>query len=156
VHLTYAVKGAFTTRMEQEIVEGRDVWIKMPYGDFVVDPQADVALLAGGTGVTAFTAFLEALEPETSCRVALGYGARSEDLLIYRDRLERCAARVPALHITYVVGQPLSPDTLWASLRDPLATEFYISGPPAMLRGVGDALRTRGIAPAAIHVDAWE
>ena len=156
VHLTYAVKGDFTTRMEQEIVEGRDVWIKMPYGDFVVDPHADVALLAGGTGVTAFTAFLEALEPETSCRVALGYGARSEDLLIYRDRLERCSARVPALQITYVVGRPLSPDTLWASLRDPLATEFYISGPPAMLRGVGDGLRTRGIAPAAIHVDAWE
>jgi ferredoxin-NADP reductase len=156
VHLTYAVKGDFTTRMEREIVEHGRVWIKMPYGDFVIDARAEVALFAGGTGVTAFTAFLEALEPETACRVALGYGARTEDLLIYRDALERCAARVPALSITYVVGAPLSPDTVWASLRDPATTEFYISGPPAMLRDLGDALRMRDVAPEAIHVDAWD
>lgn len=156
VHLTYAVKGEFTTRMEREIIEGGQVWIKMPYGDFVIDLHADVALFAGGTGVTAFTAFVEALEPETSWRVAFGYGARTEDLLIYRDALERCAARVPFLKITYVVGQLLSPDTLWASLRDPSTTEFYISGPPTMLRDLGDALRMRDVAPEAIHIDAWE
>ena len=33
----------------------------MPYGDFVVDGRADVVLFAGGTGITAFTAFLEGL-----------------------------------------------------------------------------------------------
>jgi ferredoxin-NADP reductase len=156
VRITYAVKGHFTTRMEMEAVEGRELWVKLPYGDFVVDPGADVALFAGGTGVTAFTAFLEALRPETPQRVALAYGARTGDLLIYRDVVERCAARVPALSVTYVVGEPLSPDTLWRSLRQPEATHYYISGPPAMLRGLGDALRTRGIAPEAIHVDAWE
>ena len=63
MRITYAVHGRFTARMERDLAEGREVWIKMPYGDFVVDGRADVVLFAGGTGVTAFTAFLEDLTP---------------------------------------------------------------------------------------------
>ena len=44
--------------MEAEAVEGRHLWIKLPYGDFVVTGSRETVLFAGGTGVTAFTAFL--------------------------------------------------------------------------------------------------
>jgi ferredoxin-NADP reductase len=166
VSLTYAVHGRFTARMETEAREGGEVWIKLPYGDFVVDERADVALLAGGTGVTAFTAFLEGLAPETPQRVTLAYGARSDDLLIYRDVLERCAARVPSLDVLYFVERQgsaapalsgrVSVDALWPRLRDPRRTHFYISGPPPMLSGLAQDLKGRGVAPEAIHIDAWE
>jgi len=156
VRITYAVKGAFTTRMETEAVAGREIWIKLPYGDFVVAESADVALFAGGTGVTAFTAFLEGLAPETRQRVVLAYGARTEDLLIYRDVIDRCAARVPSLSVAYVVGRLLSPDTVWPLLPEPPSAQFYISGPPSMLRAIGADLRARGISSEAIHIDAWE
>ena len=56
--ITYAVKGAFTTRMERELAAGGRAWVKLPYGEFVVDPARDAVLFAGGTGITAFTAFL--------------------------------------------------------------------------------------------------
>jgi len=56
--ITYAVKGAFTARMERELAPGVNVWVKLPYGEFVVDPSRDAVLFAGGPGVTAFTAFL--------------------------------------------------------------------------------------------------
>ena len=59
--ITYAVKGAFTTRMERTLAPGVDVWVKLPYGEFVVDMERDAVLFAGGTGVTAFTAFLQSL-----------------------------------------------------------------------------------------------
>jgi ferredoxin-NADP reductase len=167
VSITYAVHGRFTARMEAEALEGRRVWIKLPYGDFVVDPTADVALLAGGTGVTAFTAFLEGLAPETPQRVTAAYGVRRDGLFIYRDLLERCAARVPSLDIIYFVEQPegaapgaqvgrVSVAAVWPRLRDPLATQFYISGPPAMLKGLAQDLKERAVAPEAIHIDAWE
>src|SRR5947207_7708081 len=97
VRITYAVHGRFTTRMESDLVEGGRVWIKLPYGDFVIDSRADVVLFAGGTGVTAFTAFLEDLSPATSQAVTLAYGARTSALLIYRDEVDRCARRVAAL-----------------------------------------------------------
>jgi ferredoxin-NADP reductase len=168
VRLTYAVHGQFTARMEAELREGQQIWIKLPYGDFVIESATDVVLFAGGTGVTAFTAFLENLPSSGGPSVTLAYGARSSRLLIYRDVVERCAARVPSLDVAYFLeqegsGQPpatqpgrVSVDALWPRLRAPLEAHFYISGPPPMLRGIAEDLRARQIAPEAIHIDAWE
>ena len=168
VRITYAVHGRFTARMEQELVEGRQVWIKMPYGDFVIEEGADVVLFAGGTGVTAFTAFLEALPAATTHSVALAYGARSGGLLIYRDVLERCARRRAAVNVSYFVEHPgagdppgtiagrVTVDAIWPRIERPFETGYYISGPPSMLRSIGDDLRARDISPQAIHIDAWE
>ena len=61
LRISYSVRGRFTARMERELVEGQQVWIKMPYGDFVIGGGADVVLFAGGTGISAFTAYLESL-----------------------------------------------------------------------------------------------
>jgi ferredoxin-NADP reductase len=60
LRISYSVRGRFTARMAAELVEGGQVWIKLPYGEFVVHDTRDVALFAGGTGVTAFTAFISA------------------------------------------------------------------------------------------------
>jgi ferredoxin-NADP reductase len=174
VRITYAVHGRFTARMESDLVEGRQVWIKMPYGDFVVDGGASVMLFAGGTGITAFTAFLEGLAPAEHRSVTLAYGARTNSLLIYRDIVERCAHRLPSLDVSYFVehGGESDPPALdgrvrsnpgrvsvaavWPRLRHPFDTTYYISGPPPMLRTVGQDLRARNISPEAIHIDAWE
>lgn len=168
VRITYAVHGRFTERMERDLVEGRQVWIKMPYGDFVVDSLADVVLFAGGTGVTAFTAFLEDVTPSPNQSITLAYGARHSSLLIYRDIVERCAARLPSLDVSYFVEQDSGMDgagfipgrvsvaAVWPRVRRPFDTSYYISGPPPMLQGVGDDLRARNISPEAIHIDAWE
>ena len=97
--ITYAVKGAFTTRMERELAPGRSVWVKLPYGEFVVDPATDAVLFAGGTGVTAFTAFLQSLQPERAPRVLLFYGARKPNLFVYGPLAEACARDVPSLSL---------------------------------------------------------
>ncbi|HEY3884712.1 MAG TPA: FAD-dependent oxidoreductase [Vicinamibacterales bacterium] len=171
LRITYAVHGRFTARMERELVEGRDVWIKMPYGDFVIDAAGDVVLFAGGTGVTAFTAFLEGLG-SSSQRVLLGYGARTEQLLLYRDVVERSRSHAPALDVAYFTehspsaptrGDSSAPmrgrvsvDALWPRVRRPAESSYYISGPPGMLKGIAADLRARGISQEAIHIDAWE
>jgi ferredoxin-NADP reductase len=167
VRITYAVHGPFTQRMERELTEGRTAWIKLPYGDFVVDAQADVALFAGGTGVTAFSAFLEALPADARQTVIVAYGARTPDLLIYRDALDGCAARVPSLQVSYFVEDGadsasglrpgrVSVEAVWPRLSRPLDTQFYIAGPPAMLQAIGHDLRSRSVSAEAIHIDAWE
>lgn len=174
VRITYAVHGEFTARMERDLAEGRQVWIKMPYGDFVIEPDTDVVLFAGGTGVSAFTAYLETLTPASDGRsYVLGYGARTAELLIYKDVVDRCAARVPSLDVTFFVESGPMPssrigeaarwlpgrvsvEALWTQIPRPHESNFYISGPPAMLRGIGADLRARQIAAEAIHIDAWE
>jgi ferredoxin-NADP reductase len=167
VRITYAVHGPFTTRMAAHVVEGGNVWIKLPYGDFVIEGQGDVALFAGGTGVTAFTAFLDGLPSTTSQAVVLAYGARTSELLIYRDLIERCRARLPGLRVVYFVERGadrladavpgrVSVGEVWPALRAPHETNFYIAGPPAMIDTIGGELRDRHVAAEMIHVDAWE
>lgn len=166
IRLTYAVHGRFTERMERDAVAGRQIWIKLPYGEFVIDSRRDVVLFAGGTGVTAFTAFLQHVPAVEERSITLAYGARTADLLIYRDVVEQCVRRTPSLSAMYFVENArsapgclpgrVSVEAVWATLHRPLVTDFYISGPPAMLSGIGADLRARGVAPESIHIDAWE
>ncbi len=171
LRISYSVRGGFTARMEAEVREGRELWIKMPYGNFVVDPQSDAVLFAGGTGITAFTAFIEGLPSEKARRVFLAYGARSSRLFIYRDVVERSAESATAMDVCYFVEQlepgeengghgPLrgrvSVEAVWPRLRDPQDADYYISGPPAMLQTIARDLRARGVAADRIHIDAWE
>jgi ferredoxin-NADP reductase len=157
--ITYAVKGAFTARMERELAAGVAVWAKLPYGDFVVDSASDAVLFAGGTGVTAFTAFLQSLEAERAPRVLLFYGARNPNLFVYGPLAEACAREVPSLSCSLVCEETdgrLQVDAVWpaiATLHDPA---FYLSGPPEMLAALTAQLRGRGVSPDDIRTDAWE
>ena len=171
LRILYSVRGRFTARMEAELAEGCHVWIRMPYGDFVIDDRHDVVLLAGGTGMSAFTAFLEQLPPDFGHTVVLAYGARSERLLIYRDIVESCTARVERLRPYYFIEERpvtdeadhkasfagrVSVDVMWPIVSRLQDTAYYISGPPMMLKKIAGDLRDRGVDLKAIHIDAWE
>lgn len=173
IRISYSVQGRFTTRMEKELVEGGKVWVKMPYGKFLVDARTDVVILAGGTGITAFIGFLERLQPNGQ-RVHLTYGARTRDLLIYKESILDCMERVPALDVCFFIergheneaaedspGQHehqgrVSVASVWSRIPRPLEATYYIAGPPAMLDTVSQDLRAQGIAQKAINIDAWE
>lgn len=157
--ITYVVKGAFTGRMERELSEGVAVWAKLPYGEFVVDPARDAVLFAGGTGITAFTAFLQSLEAGQAQHVLLFYGARKANLFVYGPLAEACARHVSSLVCGLVCEEtdgPLQVDAAWPAieaLHDPV---FYLSGPPQMLAALSAQLRERDISMEAIRTDAWE
>jgi ferredoxin-NADP reductase len=157
--ITYAVKGVFTTRMERELAAAGTAWVKLPYGEFVVDPSRDAVLFAGGTGITAFTAFLQSLTPERATRVVLFYGARTPDLFVYGPLAEARAREVPSLTCRLVCESThgrLDVEAAWqtiARLRDPV---FYLSGPPPMLSALTAQLRGRGAPADDIRIDAWE
>ena len=142
--ITYAVKGAFTTRMERELTPGGSAWVKLPYGEFVVDPDRDAVLFAGGTGITAFTAFLQSLTPDRAARVVLFYGARTFDLFVYGPLARARAREVPSLACHLVCEAThgrLDVAAAWPEIvtfDNPL---FYLSGPPAMLAALAAQLR---------------
>ncbi|MFH1861852.1 MAG: FAD-dependent oxidoreductase [bacterium] len=165
LRITYAVKGHFTTRIESELRPGAEVWIKLPYGEFIVGMDTSVCLLAGGTGVTAFTAFLAGLASDYSYQVYLFYGARRPDLLIYRPLVELVAVQCPNLHPYFLVEEGeatscipgrINVDQIWQTLPDPRAVKYYLSGPPIMLKTLPAALAKRRIPATQILTDAWE
>jgi ferredoxin-NADP reductase len=169
--------------MERELAGQCWVWVKLPYGEFVIDDKRDVVLFAGGTGITAFTAFLDHLDSDYPRNVFLVYGARNRQLLIYRDLVLRCLEKVPRLQACFFLedgnmavggacagpscrstGAPapqefsgrLALDSVWSMLRETSGSDYYISGPPQMVSAISRDLRTSGVADKSIRIDAWE
>jgi len=176
LRISYSVRGRYTARMENELQEGRRVWIKMPYGDFVIRDSSNVVLLAGGTGITAFIAFIDGLTNEFHNNIFLAYGARKPELLLYRDLIDAKAGTDNGFHASYfvetdessnesdkthsqspefLIGYP-SLEAIRSQLENPQETTYYIAGPPAMIQALTENLLKKDIAPELIKVDAWE
>jgi len=173
--ISYSVRGRYTARMENELQKGRWVWVKLPYGDFVIRDANNVALLAGGTGITAFITFIDGLDNAFHNRVFLAYGARKPELLLYRDLIDVKAGTNNGFHASYFVeiedknksGSTkvqstelftgcLSLESIWNRLENPREAIYYIAGPPAMIQALTENLLNKNIAPEMIKVDAWE
>jgi ferredoxin-NADP reductase len=167
LRITVSAVGPFTKRM-MELKEGDQVWVKLPYGDFVVqsDDNAPVILIAGGTGITPFVSFFAG--GTTTAPVRVLYGARRSDLLIYRDLLEQAAERSPSLTWQAFVEENAGPGERSGRLSIEAALEaareaggadaatYYISGPPGMLAMFRAGLAAVGVAPTKIRTDAWD
>ncbi len=177
IRICYSVKARYTTRMEQTLRVGGEVWVKMPYGDFVIEPGSDAVLLAGGTGISAFTAFIEALEPANPTKTWLVYGAREPDLLLFRDMLLEKYRQVSTFQLVFFTESPngefaramaalprrplclsgrIALDQLWARFEQPATKVFYLSGPPTMLNMLREQLVTCGVPGDCVRTDAWE
>lgn len=171
LRVTFAVKGAFTRRMATTLQEGDVVWLKLPYGDFVLlpDHQTEMILIAGGTGITPFVALLEfLLDRNLDVPVQLFYGARKNSLFLYRSLIDECASRLSRFRARYFVESAedaralgaehgrLSLDVIMEELADPQQVDYYLSGPPQMIQHFSAELAARGIAAPRIHVDAWD
>lgn len=174
IRICYSVVGRYTRKMEQTLSVGAQVWIKLPHGSFVIDDARNATLIAGGTGISAFTAFIDALTPECPHAVRLVYGARTPELLLFREGIRRQAARVPRFTVVFfneaggVSSSGVSPaepayysgrialNVACPELASSSDRAFYLSGPPEMLRALGAELRAHGVAPDDIRNDAWE
>jgi len=159
VTVVYSVKGTYTRRMEAELKVGKEVWLKLPYGDFVIDEGllkvGPVVLVAGGTGVSPYIPFL--LQPRShSGTVHLYYGVRREEHLLFSHELEKLT-REPWFQRHLVVGQLLSIDSMKADLGAQFGhANFFLSGPPIMITSFKAELLARAISAQQIHIDEWE
>jgi ferredoxin-NADP reductase len=166
--LTYSVIGYFTKKMEELLKVGSEVWVKLPYGEFVIDNSKEIVLIAGGTGITAFAAFLEGMIPQREQKVTLFYGARKSDLLIFRPLVERKLTEVEKFSAWYFseireqnelnnfISGRISVDEILQKIDSESKPAFYISGPPAMLKKISSDLVLKGISRDLIKTDAWE
>lgn len=181
LEIVYSVKGAYTKRMEGELSVGTKVWLKLPYGSFIIDnlvgEDEHVVLIAGGTGLSPFVPFIKAEYNDqnassTARRSTLHYGVRAPELLLYQERLNQAASSTP--NFSYVLwvenfsnGKHL--DGPNATINDGILNPakivekegienvvYFLSGPPVMIRVFEKVLTEHGIAPEKIQIDEWE
>ncbi|MGO9109989.1 MAG: ferredoxin--NADP reductase [Thermoguttaceae bacterium] len=169
VRLTIAAKGTFTRRILSELQPGRKVWMKAPYGDFIVrtSREHDVVLIAGGTGVTPFVAFMEdSMVNGLDGNVWLHYGARSQDLLVFRDFADRCARQFPSFRLHCYAETGVAGPTIAgridlaravACAHDGKAATYYLCGPQEMINAFRARLTVEFAVPESnVKIDTWE
>ncbi len=160
VTIVYSVKGNFTTRMKNELSVGKKVWLKFPYGSFVVnalESEKDVVLVAGGTGISPFIPYLEEeLANPSGRRILLVYGIRGAHCFLFEKLLQTCCQSLPNFELILFNAQVIDFASIKgkaAVLRDP---HYFISGPRAMISALRDFLLVGGIMSEKIHIDDWD
>jgi len=172
ITIAYAVKGAFTKRMREELAVGKEVWIRLPYGHFSLAavPDEEIILVAGGTGITPFISFISnELHSPTGVSLKLLYGVRKSELFLFQDILSQAVSYLNGFKLLafsedgrhnncqFPVGEgSLSLDKVWQAAADPLKATFYLAGPVAMINAFKAGLTDRGVKFDNIRIDEWE
>lgn len=172
ITIAYAVKGKFTLRMKEELDIGKDIWIKLPYGHFVVSSALDeeVVLVAGGTGITPFIPFLQKeINNPSEEKISLVYGVRRPELLIFGNVITDALANLNRFKFHPFCEETadtkpqfpmeqgrLTIDSIMRATTDPTKAVFYLSGPIEMITTFKNGLKDTGISDTKIRIDEWE
>jgi len=171
IRLVYSVKGRYTERIREILHVGFRCWLKLPYGDFIVEKGLElhqpIVLVAGGTGITPFIPYLldnEKLNPHR--KVALYYGVRNPSLTIFVEELRWAIEFMSNLTINlyseehsqderFKLGR-LSLDDILSEAKQLENPVFFISGPPSMINNFKVGLIRASVSEKDIRIDKWE
>jgi NAD(P)H-flavin reductase len=157
IRITYAVKGVFTNEMEQTLNPGSKVWLKLPYGDLFDQNhnKENTVFIAGGTGITPFLSMFthEAFNEYINPKIYLGF--RSQKYNGYQDELEQSCNSLKSLKYFYEddVGI-LNINQIFD--ENSIDSNYFISGPPAMIKNFKNTLIEKGVPAANVLTDDWE
>jgi ferredoxin-NADP reductase len=157
--IAFAVKGAFTLRMSAELVPGREIWLKLPYGElFAADWSGRTCVfLAGGTGVTPFLSLFGAPAFARFTHACLYLGVRSASHDVFAAELAQAQRGNPAfaVEVRCEDTQGLIPIDQVRERHGPEAV-YFLSGPVAMIRAFRARLLALGVPAEQIRSDDWE
>jgi predicted ferric reductase len=157
--ITFAVKGKFTLRMSRELVEGKRIYLKLPYGDLFSQSydKEQCVFIAGGTGVTPFLSLFTDPSFSHYQSAKLYFGIRSSTHHIYHEAL-RQASDINKQFLMNIIDEEaegkLNIDTIFK--ENSLNSIYFISGPPVMITLFRKHLLQAGVVSANIKTDEWE
>ena len=141
-----------------------------PYGHFFVeDTDKEAIFIGGGAGLAPLRAqILDLLELGSKRKMSLWYGARSKRELFYNETFDRLAEEHDNFDWYVALSEP-EPTDEWQGftgfihrvllenyLEDhaaPEDCEYYLCGPPLMVKAVVSTLDNLGVEQESIHYD---
>ena len=162
IKITFSVKGNYTKRMALELREGKEVWLKLPYGDLFTQPhnKANTVFIAGGTGITPFLSLFthQSFNEYADPRIYLGF--RSKKYNIYKNELSsvilstkflgKSTSRIYYEEIDGII------DIKTIFIENGVKSDYFISGPPIMIKSFKEYLLLKGLEESKIITDEWE
>jgi Na+-transporting NADH:ubiquinone oxidoreductase subunit F len=142
-----------------------------PFGQFhVKESQREMVYVGGGSGMAPLRSHLAYLleTQHTPAPISYWYGVRSLKELYYREYFEELARTHPNFSFQVALSEP-SPEEHWTSFTgyihevlrreylsrhaDPKRIDYFLCGPPAMIKAATEMLAELGVPPAQIAFD---
>ncbi len=152
---------------------GDEVTALGPFGEFHIKPtQREMVYIGGGAGMAPLRAHLShLLETEKSARkISFWYGARSKQEIYYAEYFEKLATEHGNFSFHLAISSPL-PEDEWQGLvgfihhvvqdhhlkqhSNPKALEYYLCGPPMMIKACTKMLFDLGVPANHIAFDEF-
>ncbi|WP_332445851.1 FAD-dependent oxidoreductase [Sphaerochaeta sp.] len=172
IEILYSVKGSFTSRMEKQIQLHDVLWIKYPYGNFIIenfihDNNTEIVVIAGGTGISPFLSFFRSSDHISfSNKISLYWGVKNPaifnllstgdtmndgryDIHLYRESLDNNVIYPSSLGVIPI-------DDIYGMHGQNPNNVFFLSGPPSMVSKFKGFLLGKGIERENIIIDDWE
>jgi Na+-transporting NADH:ubiquinone oxidoreductase subunit F len=144
-----------------------------PFGDFHIKPtRREMVYIGGGSGMAPLRAHLSHLfeTEKTARKVSFWYGARSKQEIFYDDYFLSLAKAHSNFSLHLALSSPL-PEDRWTGLtgfihevvlenylyhhENPKAVEYYLCGPPMMIKSCCAMLAGLGVPPRQISFDEF-
>ncbi len=144
-----------------------------PFGSFHIKPGcAEMVYIGGGAGMAPLRSHLSHLFEtlKTDRRVSFWYGARSRQEIFYQEYFDGLARRFSNFSFHLALSEPQPADNWHAStgfIHEVLAEEylkkhpqvraieFYLCGPPAMIKATKEMLIGCGVSESQISFDEF-
>ena len=150
---------------------GDEVTISGPFGEFFAkETDNEMIFVGGGAGMAPMRShiFDQFRRLDTKRRISFWYGARSLREAFYQEDFDAIAAEHPNFEWKLALSEPL-PEDRWDGLTgfihqvlhdnylkthpNPEDAEYYLCGPPMMLKACLDMLDGLGVEPENIAFD---
>ncbi len=144
-----------------------------PFGDFHIKPtQREMVYIGGGAGMAPLRAHLSHLleTEQTARKISFWYGARSKQEIFYENYFRDLAAAHRNFTLHLALSAPL-PEDNWtghlgfihevvlenylSSHANPAAAEYYLCGPPMMIKACTRMLADLGVPVSQISYDEF-
>ena len=160
------VEGGNLTPFLFKMRPGDAILMTPPLGQFVLrDPPRDSILVATGTGIAPFRAFLQAHLREGSPVFTLIFGNRNEVSMLYRGEFEAFSAVFPHFRFWPTLSRP---DASWTGRKGHVQShleeaiggrrdiDFYLCGLKAMVDDVRGILKGMGFDRKQIRYEKYD
>lgn len=147
---------------------GDEAEVDGAYGHFVLDPDSQAVLIAGGIGITPLKGMAEyAADRRLPKEVRLLYSSRNQAEIAYRKELETLTEQNPRFRVTHTLTrEPLG--SSWTGRRGRIDAElvatvsheltnpiYYVCGTPAMVRETFQILGESGVPAERTKSEAF-
>ena len=154
-----------------DLKPGDKITISGPYGEFFAqETEREMCFIGGGAGMAPMRSHIydQLKRIGTDRQITFWYGGRSLTELFYMDEFKALEKEFPNFKLHVALSDPL-PEDNWDGPTgfihnvvlneyldthpDPTEIEYYLCGPPIMLKCVNDMVDELGVEPEMVRAD---